>query len=71
MNRQEAERLKPGARVLYLAGEPTACTGAVLGVAPEGVEIEWDDGKTSIVLYPEMLDVERYDGPPILPTVGI
>ncbi len=71
MNRQQAEQLKPGARVLYLAGEPTACTGTVLGQDPHGVKIEWDDGEAGLVLYPEMLNVERYDGPPILPTVRI
>lgn len=69
MNRQEAQQLKPGARVCFMAGETTACSGTVLGRDAHGVKIEWDDGETSIVLYFEMLDVERYDGPPILPSV--
>lgn len=71
MNRQEAEELKPGERICYLAGEPTACSGTVLGADAHGVKIEWDDGETGLVLYPEMLNVERYDGAPILPAVRI
>lgn len=68
MNKGDAERLTPGVRVCYLAGGPTACSGTVVQCDEHGVTIKWDDGQVGIVLYPEMQNVERYDGQPIIPS---
>ncbi|TAL83691.1 MAG: hypothetical protein EPN75_00780 [Beijerinckiaceae bacterium] len=67
MNKEEAETLKPGEQVCIFAGESTACSGTIVSCNAHGVEIKWDDGRTGVVLYPVMLDVEHYSGPPILP----
>jgi hypothetical protein len=67
LNKEDADTLTPGERICIFAGEPTACSGTIVSRNEHGVEIKWDDGRTDVVLYPVLLDVERYSGPPILP----